>query len=480
VSGYNAAAAVLATRARGDPDAPHCYYGRVVREQGWVALQYWLFYPFNNWRSGFFGTNDHEADWEMIVVYLYERPDGDLAPAWVAYASHDYEGDDLRRAWDDLEELERVGDHPVVYAGAGSHAAYFRPGEYLAEVEVPYLARLSHLVHAVRSAWLQLRGLGGGRRAADRHLLRIPFVDYARGDGPGIGPGEERPWAPVLLEPAPPWVTQYRGLWGYYAHDPAAGEDAPAGPMFNRDGSVRTAWYDPVGWAGLDKVPPPPQELAVLERQMAALRQRQQQRQGLVETQTAELRALGVELAALRGNAHLAAHQATVERRVRDLEALVDGLRREIAETESLLEALARRHARLADPATRAVDALAERRLHVEHRAQPATPAELRWSRGAELWAAVSVGVLLVSMVLLWAIARHSLVVGLFALLGTFVFVDAVFRRSLTQLIRTGTNALALLAALVLVYEFFGHLIVLGVVAMGTYLLWENLRELHR
>ena len=35
------------------------------------------------------------------------------------------------------------------------------------------------------------------------------------------------------------WVSQYRGLWGLFARDPISGENAPAGPMYNRDGSPR-------------------------------------------------------------------------------------------------------------------------------------------------------------------------------------------------------------------------------------------------
>ncbi len=54
----------------------HPYYGRVVRTSGYVALQYWFFYPFNDWRSRIYGVNDHEADWEQVVVYLAEQPDG--------------------------------------------------------------------------------------------------------------------------------------------------------------------------------------------------------------------------------------------------------------------------------------------------------------------------------------------------------------------------------------------------------------------
>src|SRR5512142_46674 len=98
------------------------YYGRVVRDEDWTVLQYWYFYCFNSWRSGFGGVNDHESDWEMVSIYLYEL-DGQLIPEWAAYASHDFSGDDLRRRWDDQAELDFIDGHPVVYCGAGSHAS---------------------------------------------------------------------------------------------------------------------------------------------------------------------------------------------------------------------------------------------------------------------------------------------------------------------------------------------------------------------
>ena len=33
-------------------------------------------------------------------------------------------------------------------------------------------------------------------------------------------------------------------------------ERAPAGPRYERNGSIRPAWDRPAAWAGLDKVPP--------------------------------------------------------------------------------------------------------------------------------------------------------------------------------------------------------------------------------
>ncbi len=86
----------------------------------------------------------------------------------------------------------------------------------------------------------------------------IPFIDYRRGDGPGVGPGEAKTWRPVLVDDQTPWLHDYRGLWGLDTGDPFGGERAPAGPRYERGGSVRLCWSDPVGWAGLDKEAPSP------------------------------------------------------------------------------------------------------------------------------------------------------------------------------------------------------------------------------
>ena len=86
----------------------------------------------------------------------------------------------------------------------------------------------------------------------------IPFIDYRRGDGPGVGPGEAKTWRPVLVDDQTPWLHDYRGLWGLDTGDPFGGERAPAGPRYERGGSVRQCWADPVGWAGLDKEAPSP------------------------------------------------------------------------------------------------------------------------------------------------------------------------------------------------------------------------------
>ncbi len=118
-----------------------------------------IFYLYNNWRSGFNGANDHEADWEMVCIYLAHGAGGNLQPEWVAFASHDYAGDDLRRRWDD-PEIQKVGNHPVIFSGAGSHSSYFSAGEYLTELELKFLSPVSRLVDFVVGRWRAIQGPG--------------------------------------------------------------------------------------------------------------------------------------------------------------------------------------------------------------------------------------------------------------------------------------------------------------------------------
>lgn len=476
VPGDTAAAAAQLYRRLLRQHEHFCYYGRVYRTRSWTALQYWFFYPFNNWRSGFFGVNDHEADWEMITVYLYEAAPGRLAPEWVAYSSHDFWGDDLRRRWDD-PEVEKVGEHPVIYAGAGSHASYFQRGEYLAELEMPFLSPVVRLANLARGYWRRFLGQVRGE-AADPALIplnvfRIPFVDYARGDGLSLGPGQDREWTDVcLLDPTPGWAQNYRGLWGVYVRDPIAGENAPAGPVYNRDGLMRRAWYDPIGWAGLDKVPAPHEALEWARERQREVAERQAARQREIAAKAHTLVDLQLEATAMDGRPHL---RRLYDARVAEIEALsraLAGLRAETAADEALLEALAQ-HIAGQERGERG-----PLRAHIKHAHVPASDTGLALGRIAETWSAISIGLLMIGFVLVVLFARHYLMFGLTALIATLLFVEAGFRRQLPQLVSSVALALALVCALVLTFEFFWEMVVLGVLAASGYVMWENLKEL--
>lgn len=473
VPGEAAAAAALTAQQLGLGDEDRApYYGRVVRSSGWIVLQYWFFYAFNNWRSGFYGANDHEADWEMIAIYLHERPDGEAAPEWIAYASHDFHGDDLRRHWSDREEVEVIDGHPVVYAGAGSHASYFRPGEYLTEIEVPYFTPIIRVLDVLRVVWVRiLRQAGADAPIRRLPTFRIPFVDYARGDGRAIGPGQPRNWAPEVIEPAPAWVNQYRGLWGLYARDPLSGENAPSGPKFNRDGSVRQAWYDPAGWAGLDKVPTPTTAREILERRRAELAERQRALAAAIVADSAGLQSAAEELNALTGNAHLAGRARALETELRLVGGRLGRARQEQTENAAALEAVAQRLERVTRGQTD------DPRGHIQRLMRPASPERLRLNRVVELWAAVNTGLMMIVLVGLSVFAHDYLALGVPIMIAIFALIEAIFRRQIADLIATVAVGLAIVAVLIAVYDYFWSIVVLLVLAAGCYLIWENIRE---
>jgi hypothetical protein len=215
VPGGTSAAADVKMRELEKRDSRTAYYGRVIHDGEWIALQYLFFYPMNNWRSGFYGVNDHEADWEQILIFLYQQDEKPPAPMWVAYASHDFRGDELRRRWDD-PLLYRQGNHPIIFAGAGSHGSYFEPGEYIMNIEPKFLTPVKNGLNALRKFWFETLRQGDSEASAKRieSLLSVPFVDYARGDGVAIGPGQPIEWTPILIADDTSWVNGYRGLWG--------------------------------------------------------------------------------------------------------------------------------------------------------------------------------------------------------------------------------------------------------------------------
>jgi hypothetical protein len=311
-------------------------------------------------------------------------------------------------------------------------------------------------------------------------LFRIPFVDYARGDGVAIGPDQPASWSPVLLDPVPTWVSRYRGLWGYFARDPAAGEDAPAGPMYNRDGTVRLSWSDPIGWAGLDDVPPPGREAESVRGGIARLRARQDELQRAIAAGADELEALGAEIAAVRGQHYLQARLTSLEFRIQVVRADAAANRREHAQNELLIEALTNRLGRLDALGPNAVTLPDERHAHIRRLARPTSDADLRLRALLEIWAATRNGLLLVGMVALAVAAPQHHNDGAAALVGTQVVVEAVFRRRLARLVSAVSVALAVVSLAVLVYQLFWQLLIVGALAAGLFVLWENIRELRR
>ena len=452
------------------------YHGHVVRQDGWIVLRYWLFYAFNDWRSNVFGANDHEADWEKIFVFLSESESGEVRPEWVAYAAHEETGDDLRRRWDD-PELEKVGEHPVAYVCAGSHATRYDRGEYLTELAFPLPRAISTVRRILRRFWyVTLRQYADeDYRLKPYEQFTIPFVDYGRGDGWSVGPGQDREWDPPrLMNPLPSWVVGYRGLWGLYTRDPFEGEDAPAGPMYNRDKTISREWFDPVGWAGLDKVPTRAEEIEVLTGRQAEIEERRDLLRSELLEKSSRLKALGMDADATRDQSHLSKLHENQMRHIEELSKEVGTLRAQLSDDEVLAESLKDHAERLRDgerPPARA---------HIVHAARPVSEAETHAGRVAQLWASISIALVLVTLILIIAYERSHLLSALVFAIAMFAFIEAGFRRRLTRFIVSVNVALAVVGALVLLEHYFWSVIVLAVLAVGLYILWENLRELGR
>jgi hypothetical protein len=107
---------------------PNAVYAHVATERGRpgrLALQYWLYYVFNDY------NDKHESDWELIQLHFEAETVEEAlrrSPVEVLYSQH--EGAE-RGGWND-DKVEKVGlTHVVTYPGAGSHANYFRDALWL-------------------------------------------------------------------------------------------------------------------------------------------------------------------------------------------------------------------------------------------------------------------------------------------------------------------------------------------------------------
>jgi hypothetical protein len=172
-------------------------YTRVVRydDTGEYAVQYWFLYLFN------FRLNEHESDWEQITVRL----DGDRNPIGVLYSAH--EGSNTRE-W---AQIERDGEHPVVYPALGAHANYFQAGRH------PVSVGCRRVVGSIRQC---LRG---------RRIL----VDVADGRGRELGPDDY-----ALSELAGPVFIGSYGSGNYVV--------LTRRPASLSDPRTRSAWRDPL------------------------------------------------------------------------------------------------------------------------------------------------------------------------------------------------------------------------------------------
>lgn len=88
-----------------------------------ILIQYWYFYPYNEWRAPVFAgllVQRHEADWEAVTIGLDRR----RRPLFIADSAHCAGS---WRPWREVEATTRLPGprtHPLVAVAEGSHANY--------------------------------------------------------------------------------------------------------------------------------------------------------------------------------------------------------------------------------------------------------------------------------------------------------------------------------------------------------------------
>lgn len=184
-------------------DAEPTIYAHVATQaghEGRLALQYYFFYPFNDY------NNKHEGDWERIQLE-FDAVDAaaalDRQPVRAVYSQH-YGAE--AAPWGD-ERIEVVdGTHPVVYVSAGSHASQFEEGLYLGNSAST--------------------GFGCDTTVGPHDRLE-PTVATIPSD-------------PEAAAEQFPWIT-YRGHWGEVG--PRRFYEGPTGP------NMKSAWRKPFSWS---------------------------------------------------------------------------------------------------------------------------------------------------------------------------------------------------------------------------------------
>jgi hypothetical protein len=87
---------------------------------------------------------------------------------------------------------------------------------------------------------------------------------------------------------------------------------------------------------------------------------------------------------------------------------------------------------------------------------------------------------MLIALVGIFVYEREHLISMLVFGTALFAFIEASSRGWLVNLVSSLNVGLGVVAGLVIVYEFFWRMAVLALLAVGAYILWENLRELRR
>jgi hypothetical protein len=190
-------------------------YGAAFRSGRRIALQYWLWYPFNAY-SPTVPPGElwqvHEGDWEAVSVILDTRG----KPLTAGYSQH---SEGQRREW---AKVPKVGARPRVFVALGSHANYFSAGKHRFDPRI---------VEPVLISVIEQKGLEPVDRTASGPVVRPRLVR--------------------VTATTPSWMA-FAGAWGEDAFlrvppsEPVLYGSGPLGPAFHEQ--WRRPVADVLGW----------------------------------------------------------------------------------------------------------------------------------------------------------------------------------------------------------------------------------------
>ena len=150
-------------------------HGRVDQIGAQTWLQYWFFMYYDSQLN--LGLATHQGDLEMIQLLLVNG-----APVLADYAQH---RSGVTAPWG---QVERDGDHPVVYSARGSHASMMRWGllvstrSFLPDLNDNGGARVSlRLIELTDAAtpWINWPGSWGDTKPGDSELGKLGVEAYS-------------------------------------------------------------------------------------------------------------------------------------------------------------------------------------------------------------------------------------------------------------------------------------------------------------
>jgi hypothetical protein len=274
----------------------------------------------------------------------------------------------------------------------------------------------------------------------------------------------------VLISEDDGWVSQYRGLWGLDTRDRMGGERAPAGPMYERSGTIRKSWYDPLGWVGLDKIFPPSDLPGEIDERIADVRAGLEALDERIALDRERLRVLALDVESLRAAEHFS---GIYEVKEKELQAAQQGF-----------QELVRRHVELTEIRNalfqyqRRVQAgdLGPPAAHLQHAPRPTPPIEHH--RVLEIWAAISGAAALLSFGYLVIYRPSYWILMVLVVAVIFGFIDSITRGNSDRYLVGLAVTLATINGLILFIEFWQIALILPLILLVIFVLRDNLREL--